>query len=210
MARFKDHKKSAGKSKSPVRSAYQITQPRCKVCQSPSRRQIDQMLTMGMPAAHVAEHFSEIDEQKYTSKSFNNHKNKHLALKDAAIRQIVEKRAKEAGIDIDNAAESLLTSRSVLETMVHKGFESVLNGRTTVRPEDLMAALKQLQEQDEEYHDVQLRMNREEFRKELQVFIDSVRSVVPSEMHEEIISVFKANMKTIQQERDQIEQHAGD
>ena len=212
MGKFDKHKKQAAKGKDGASAkprgltGFQISIPQCKVCQSPSRRHIDRFLVLGVPAAQVADQYSQIDDVTYSRKSMNNHKNKHLSLHDSAVRRLVEKRAEEAGMDVEEATESLLTARSVLETLVHKGHEGVVSGKTTVRPEDMMAALKHLKEADEEYYDVKLQMIKEDFSRELEAFIDAVRKEVPGDMHKQIMTRFKQNMDAVKDQRAQIEQ----
>lgn len=210
MARFNEKKKPGGASKGkaverrpPVApKGFQISHPQCKVCQSPSRRFIDRLLVLGIPAAQVAAQYSDIDEIEYSRKSMANHKNKHLDLRDAAIRRMVEKRAEEAGIDVEAATESLLTSRSALETLVHKGYESVVTGEVLVRPEDMMSALKHLREEEEEIFQVQLDRMREDLREELNALIRAIQKVVPSGMHNDVMVEFKRGMEEIKKRRE--------
>lgn len=207
MGKFDKHRnnksseRSESKSQAPARSSkieFQVTVPQCKVCQSPNRPYIDRLLTLGIPASQIADQYSAIDGISYSRKSMANHKNKHLTLRDAAIRRIVEKRAEEAGIDVEQTAETLLTSRSILEAMVHRGYESFISGETKVRPEDLMAALKQLQDEESEYYQVQLELLDKRYREELDAFMTAVQMIVPPGMHQDIIMEFKRRVGEIE------------
>jgi hypothetical protein len=201
MANFGEYRKKrggGGDKEIVPRESFEISEPRCKACQSPNRREIDRYLVMGMSAAEVARHFSVRDGENYTRKSFSNHKNNHLNLRDAAVRRLVEKRAEESGQDIEETSENLLTERAILEGMVHKGWEKLQDGEMEMGPGDLMAALARLKDAEVEYYRTQLSVVEGEARAEMEAFVNAVKKHVPEQLLGRVVEEFNLSMQKLQ------------
>lgn len=200
-----DFKRKPEKPKPPAKRATAsfalIEDPRCLACQSPHRREIDQYLVLGRPAAEVARHFTIIDGREYSRKVMANHKNKHLTLRDAALRRLHEKRAEEHGIDIEETAESLLTERSILEAMIQKGFEQVVNNEVQIAPSDLMNAMAKLKDAEIEFYMSKVKYVEQEAKEEFEAFVSAVKKHVPAALMNNVLSEFHLNMEQIREQK---------
>src|SRR4051794_25286367 len=83
---------------------YEHNEPRCKVCQCPFRREIDSALASGWSQASIVRHFNVALGDDYLNRAnLSRHKARHLSSRDAAVRNIIEERARAYGIDVENA-----------------------------------------------------------------------------------------------------------
>ena len=90
-------------------------EPRCKVCKSNFRVIIDRLLVSGHSYVGIAQQFVNKDPHFQTSvdslrKSVERHRKAHLNVRDAAIRDIFEQKAREAGILVETAREQIIQS----------------------------------------------------------------------------------------------------
>jgi hypothetical protein len=151
-----------------------IYEPRCNVCQHAFRDWIEVMLIKGMPYKTLGERVSpQVDRR-----SISNHYKKHMDLQDIAFRQMLEREARLEGLDIEEGVEDIITKRGVLETMVRKGYNDVLNGVTTVEPRDLVQITKLLAEMETRQNQIGL----DELRAQVQIFIQAIRDVCDPDM----------------------------
>lgn len=124
-------------------------EPRCKVCTAGDDilSNVNRALAQGYSYRDVLrliEPFNaQLDEKKRLSyNSIRNHQKKHMPFDSAAIREILERRAEAAGKDFVNGKERIITAAGYAETMMNKGFETMLKESSEITPNDgLKAAL---------------------------------------------------------------------
>jgi hypothetical protein len=150
----------------------EISEPRCHVCQSRFRRTIDQLLAVGVPFSEIARQFG---DENLSRKSISNHRDKHLNVTDAAVRHVLEERAKQMGEDIENGKKTLLTRRGILEVAIMQGYQSIISGQTPVEPRELASFLTLAEKWDESSSSVE----KEELQLQMQAFLDAVHNIVP-------------------------------
>jgi hypothetical protein len=155
-----------------------IFESRCDTCNHPFRDWIEMMLVRGIAYKTLGDRVS----PKVSRKSLANHHREHMDLQDTALRAMLEREARMQGIDVEEGIEDLITKRSVLETMVRKGFEDVVNGVTTVEPRDLVQITKLLADMDTHSHQVGL----DELRAQVQIFIQAIKDVCSAEEQNKI------------------------
>lgn len=155
-----------------------IFEPRCHVCNHAFRDWIEVMLVKGIAYKTLADRVTPPVDRR----SISNHHKEHMDLQDTAFRAMLEREAKLQGMDVEEGIEDIITKRSVLEIMVRKGYEDVLNGITTVEPRDLVQITKLLAEMDTHQHSVGL----DTLRAQVQIFIQAIKEVCPVEMQGEI------------------------
>lgn len=184
----------------PTLRSTQISEPRCKVCQSPNRKHIDKALALGITsAAQVAKHFSIVDGVNYTRQNMSSHKDKHLTLRQDAMVRLIEKRAKEEGRDVDDVAGTLLTERAVLETMIQKGFEQIVDGKVYVTPGDLLAALTKLKNAEIEFYQAKLQHVEQQMTAEMDAFIDAVKKTIPEVLFKRVLENYEIGLDQLRQ-----------
>lgn len=192
MASFKrNNNKGAGDGNLPALPTHEIVEPRCSICKSRFRRTIDQLLTMGVPFAEVARQF---EEEGIERRSLSNHKKRHLNIEHAAIRQVIEEKARQMGEDIDNGRRLLLTRKGYMEVAMMKSFQAIVDGTLTPEPRDVvhMIALMEKMEKDTTASQV------DEMLRDFNAFTQAVQANVPKELYAKILEEFKNNL-TIEQ-----------
>jgi len=197
MAEFK--KTLKGRSRvgpPPPLATYTVSEPRCKVCTFAQRREVDMQLALGWGPAAVRRFWNQIIEAEggeadyFKKSSVESHANKHLSVKDGAVRRILERRAELEGMDI-TAVEGFLTTKSgVAEALVHLGLESLHKGDTMVEPKDILAAVQTLMQLEEKRSVVA----EEVMLREIRAFMAAVKRNVDEKVWEAIYRDYKLEL----------------
>lgn len=174
----------------PNGGAKEISEPRCKVCTSVHRRDIDRYLVMGMSCAEIARYYEAIGEM-FTRKSVWTHSKKHLTLHNKAIRNIIEKKAEEALMDVEDTTDLLLTKRAILDIMLQKGYESVLSGISVVEPKDLISVIDKIDKMETEEQSIAV----DEMVRDFKAFADAVKTFVSEDSWIQIYERYEQNLK---------------
>ena len=189
MANFKNNNgnNNKGDGNLPSLPNMEITEPRCAVCKSRFRRTIDQLLAMGVPFAEVARQF---EDEGIERRSLSNHKKRHLSVEQAAIRRVIEEKAKQIGEDVDNTKRFLLTRKGYMEVAMMKSFQAIVDGTLTPEPRDIvhMIALMEKMEKDTTLNQV------DEMIRDFNAFSGAVKKNVPKELYNKILEDFKSNL----------------
>jgi hypothetical protein len=86
---------------------------------------------------------------RVTIDSIRNHATRHFAVQQVAratYREILERRAKENGVDFIEGVATAITPLAVLETVMVKGYQTLVDELTTVSYRDAMEAALKLNE----------------------------------------------------------------
>jgi len=181
----------AGGGNLPALPSMEIVEPRCSICKSKYRRTIDQLLVMGVPFSEIARQFEEDGVER---RSLSNHKKRHLSVEHAAIRQVIEEKARQIGEDVDNSKRFLLTRKGYMEIAMMKSFQSIVDGTVTPEPRDVvqMISLLEKMEKDTTLNQV------DEMIRDFNAFTQAVQKNVPKDLYDRILGDFKSNL-TIEQ-----------
>lgn len=193
MANFRNNNSpnnNGGNGTSVSFATEEIVEPRCSVCKSRFRRTMDQLLVMGVPFSEIARQF---ETEGINRRSLSNHKRRHLSIEQAAIRQVIEEKARQMGEDVDNTRRSLLTRRSYLEIAMMKSYQAIIDGTLTPEPRDVVHMIALLEKMDKDTASTQV----DEMMRDFNAFTQAVKEIVPPEMHEKILYNFK---KILEQE----------
>jgi hypothetical protein len=165
-----------------------VTEPRCNVCKSEFRPLIDRMIAGPYSYSAIARQFRGKDRHlagnvEAVRKSIERHAKSHVTIRDQAIREIVESRAMEAGLMVDDMKNSFLTAEALLELYMQKGFEQVTKEDTWVRHQDILEAAKQFREmkKDTVFEEV------ESMKKQVWALSQAVRETVPEYLQPKIL-----------------------
>lgn len=166
-----------------------ISEPRCRICRSDFRPLIDRMIAGPYSYAAIARQFIGKDNELSGSnhealrKSIERHAKQHVTVRDQAVREIIEQRAIERGLLVDEQKNMLLTSEALLELYVQKGFEQITKEGTWVRHQDVLEAVKMVEEMRRDTIVEQVEM----LKKQVQAISTAVREIVPPDMHPALI-----------------------
>lgn len=182
-----------GKNKMPL-----IKEPRCKVCQSPHRTLVDQMLVAGLS-------YSEIERQfafaQIPRRSISTHKELHLGYEEAAIREVIERSAIADQKNYEQGVQRLVTKNAYLEVALQKGYDALVKNETMVEPKDAVKIIEQLQKLQDQNQGEAL----DELRVQFQMFMQSVKELVERDRWEDIVArtadLLRASGRTVDWDR---------
>jgi hypothetical protein len=129
-------------------------EPRCRVCRNDGlSKKVNDLLTRGASYAGIVRALSEenaaLDEHdRVTVHSVRNHADRHFPLQSAAratYREILERRAREYAIDFVEGLATAITPMAFLETVMVRGYESLVDPDIKVDINTAIAAAGRLQ-----------------------------------------------------------------
>jgi hypothetical protein len=168
-------------------------EPRCRVCRNDHvRKKVNDMLAAGLSYAMVLralrEDNAKLDKpERVTIDSIRNHTARHFPVQQVAkatYRAILERRARENGVDFVNGVATAITPMALLESVMVKGYANVVDPDTKIDVNTAMIAAVRLQALTEsqasstKMADMWAQMSR---------IIEVIHHFVPEERHEELL-----------------------
>lgn len=121
------------------------TVPRCHVCMSPHRFEIEEQIVAGRTYRKIHEAIADLDENAPSIRNITDHYNNgHMPLEMSSTRQIVEARARAVGKRVEEGTEDLADGISLLQVVVQKTFEAIAAGKIEPGVRDGLRATKLL------------------------------------------------------------------
>lgn len=170
--------------------AFEITSPNCKICNSPNRAQIERCITLGLSIAEICRQFE--DSDALTRENVKNHRNRHLAVEKAAIRQIVEQRAKEFNEDVENTTNYLLTRKAYMEAAMLKSYQAIVEDRVTPEPRDIVQMINVMEKWEKENATQMM----DEMMRDINALTIAIKEVVPPELYDRILERFEYHVNS--------------
>ena len=168
-------------------------EPRCRVCRNDQlRKKVNGMLATGVSYAMILRALRDDNAKldtpdRVTIDSIRNHTTRHFPVQNVAkatYRRILERRAQENGVDFVKGVATAITPMAFFETVMVKGYETLVDSGTEVDVNTGMIAAGQLQALIESrasgtrIADLMVQMGR---------IIDAIHSTVPQELWPEIL-----------------------
>ncbi len=168
-------------------------EPRCRVCRNDEmRRKVNDLLTGGASYAMILRTLEQDNakldmRERVTIDSIRHHTKRHFPVQNiakATYRAILERRAKENGVDFVQGVATAITPMAFYETVMVKGYETLVDSGTRVDVGTGMVAAARLQALTESrasgtrIADLRVQMSR---------IIDAIHSSVPEELWPEIL-----------------------
>jgi hypothetical protein len=168
-------------------------EPRCRVCRNDEVRQkVNALLSGGASYAMVLRALEQdnakLEERdRVTIDSIRHHTKRHFPVQNVAkatYRRILERRAQENGVDFVKGVATAITPMAFYETVMVKGYETLVDSGTKVDVSTGMIAAARLQALIESrasgtrIADLRVQMSR---------IIDAIHSTVPEELWPEIV-----------------------
>jgi hypothetical protein len=165
---------------------------RCRICRNDQvRTKVNDLLASGASYAMVLRALGDdnvtLDKNdRVTIDSIRNHTVRHFPVQQVAhatYREILERRAQENSVDLIEGVATAITPLAVLETIMVKGYQTLVEERTTVSYRDAMEAALKLNEiarKDEGAID------RARMLADMGRIIEVVRTFIPAERWPEV------------------------
>ena len=168
-------------------------EPRCRVCRNDTLRvKVNNLLASGASYAMILRALRDDNAQldtpdRVTIDSIRNHTTRHFPVQNVAkatYRRILEQRAQQNGVDFVKGVATAITPMAFFETVMVKGYETLVDSGTKVDVNTGMIAAGRLQALIESrasgtrIADLRVQMGR---------IIDAIHSSVPEELWPEIL-----------------------
>ncbi len=168
-------------------------EPRCRVCRNDILRiKVNNLLASGASYAMILRTLRDdnatLDKpDRVTIDSIRNHTVRHFPVQNVAkdtYRRILEQRAQENGADFVKGVATAITPMAFYETVMVKGYETLVDSDTTVDVNTGMIAAGRLQALIESRADG---TRIADLRVQMGRIIDAIHSTVPEELWPEIL-----------------------
>lgn len=179
----KNHEKAIEKATAQGKLPERIVEARCHTCQSEFRDYIERELIRGHSYLAISKSLGGAPDRR----SISTHHKEHMAITAAAYRAILEEEASLEGQNFEEGVRGAITNRGVLELMIRKGFDDIMDDNTMVEPKDLIQIIKLKQEMDANYVQVQV----ETYKRQVEIFKQAILEVVPPDMQSQIVARVK-------------------
>ncbi len=180
-------------------------EPRCRICRNDEvRTKVNDLLATGASYAMVLRALGDDNanlekRDRVTIDSIRNHTVRHFPVQQVAratYREILERRAKENSVDFIEGVATAITPLAFLETVMVKGYQTLVDEHTSVSYRDAMEAALKLNEiarKDEGAID------RARMLADMGRIIEVVRTFIPSERWPEVQAALRGEAPTSQQ-----------
>jgi hypothetical protein len=163
-----------------------IVEPRCKVCRSPHRSEIDALLAAGHSQVDVRRRANTLaGRDHFTANNISTHLRRHLNEADPLVRRLLETRLERQQADKRRRHEQAVA-------VVEAGLEAIEAEVTDVTPRDLLRTIQLLED---------IEANRSgsdddlaEMRMEFDAFMEAVQAVIPDEDWQRLLEVFERRL----------------
>ncbi len=162
-------------------------EPRCRVCRNDQvRTKVNDLLATGASYAMVLRALGDDNAKlekgdRVTIDSIRNHANRHFPVQQVAratYREILERRAKENSVDFIEGVATAITPMAFLESVMVKGYQTLIDEDTTVSYRDGMEAALKLNEIARKDEGA---MDRARTLADMGRIIEVVRTFIPAE-----------------------------
>jgi hypothetical protein len=177
-------------------------EPRCRVCRNDQvRTKVNDLLASGASYAMVLRALGDDNttlEQggRVTIDSIRNHATRHFPVQQVAratYREILERRAKENSVDFIEGVATAITPLAVLETVMVKGYQTLVDEHTSVSYRDAMEAALKLNEIARKDEGA---MDRARILADMGRIIEVVRTFIPSERWPDVQAALRGEAPT--------------
>jgi hypothetical protein len=132
-------------------------EPRCHVCRNDEvRKKVNDVLASGASYAMIVRALGDDNAAGVTPDSIRRHAERHFPVQNVAkatYREILERRARENSVDFVEGVATAITPMALLETVMVKGYEAVVDPDTKVDVKTGVYAACRLQEMIDSHAD---------------------------------------------------------
>ena len=187
-------------------------QPRCRICRNDQvRTKVNDLLATGASYAMVWRALGDDNAKlekgdQVTIDSIRNHTARHFPVQQVAratYREILERRAKENSVDFIEGVATAITPMAFLESVMVKGYQTLVDEDTTVSHRDGMEAALKLNEIARKDEGA---MDRARMLADMGRIIEVVRTFIPSERWPDVQAALRGETPASQQTSQGVEE----
>jgi len=199
-------KNGKGSALEPLQHLPLANEPRCNICKSARRQTVDRLLAAGYGYTAIAEDIlaedPEFKEKNLDTirKNVERHAKRHVNIKERAVREIIERRAVEAGILVDEVSGTMTTGEALLDLMVQRATDQISDPEQKLRFADALEAIRLNKEFEKNTYAEQL----EVMQRQVWAISQAVKEIVDENLHAPISDRAKEIFMTPQSELDKV------
>jgi hypothetical protein len=171
-------------------------EPRCHVCRNDQvRQQVNDLLASGASYAMIRRALGDVGGD-VTADSIRRHADRHFPVQNVAqatYREILERRAQENSVDFVNGVATAITPMALLETVMVRGYETLVDPATEVDVKTGMVAAFRLQEMIDSHTD---QLDWARAQAEMGRIVEVVRTFIPAERWPEVQAAVRGEAPT--------------
>jgi hypothetical protein len=195
-----------GNALEPLENLPVANEPRCNICKSSRRQTVDRLIASGYGYMAIAEDIL-LNDAEFKGKNIDalrknveRHAKRHVQVKDRAMRQIIERRAVEAGILVDEVDGAITTGEALLDLMVKRATEMIADPDQRVKFADALEAVRLAKEFEKSTYAEQL----EVMQRQVWAISQAVKELVDPALHTPIAERAKEIFTTPQLELEKV------
>lgn len=178
-----------------------VYEPRCKVCNHPSRFSIEEKLVMGHKYIEIARAMSELRNQKPDGEIENwpelearnikhHYQQGHVPLDNEMLAEFSKRRAEELGVEYEEAMIPVVDHVVVQKAILQRGYEALAKGDIQPDVKDTLAASKLLSDRDKELAN---HSTVEEWQEFMSLYFQAVRATVQPDQWTQIVRAIQSH-----------------
>lgn len=159
------------------------TVAQCKTCASPHRMEIEQQIIKGRTYRRILEEVQHLDPDSDLSvHSLKTHFERgHMPMETEVVRRTLERRARERGQPMDEAAETVVDGVGFAQVVLAKTLEGIASSKTTPTVADGLAAAKLI----EQFGDADQASTEADYVEAFIVYYETVQAMMTEEQFEQ-------------------------
>jgi hypothetical protein len=172
-------------------------EPRCHVCRNDEvRNKVNDLLASGASYAMTLRALGNDNAAGVTTDSIRRHADRHFPIQNVAratYREILERRARENSVDFVEGVATAITPMALLETVMVRSYESLVDPATQVDVKTGITAACRLQEMIDSHTD---QLDWVKAQAEMGRVVELVRAFVPTERWPELRAALRGEAPT--------------
>jgi hypothetical protein len=158
-----------------------IYEPRCKVCTSQMRNEIELMVVRGYSLSEISRQVQAAGED-ISYKSVERHRRNHMDMQRSAFRTIMEKQAQELGELEAQGAIRIVSGKAWLDVFIQQATDLLIAGEMEVEARDVVKAIELREALEKEG----ISIFQEQIMVELRAIIQAMKELIAPEIAREI------------------------
>lgn len=176
--------------KGPRKPPIQITNPQCKVCNSPHRREIERLMVSGIGNPRICV-FMEAAGETFNRQNLDRHKANHMSIEEAVIAEMWAHHARNALLDPDEMEGLIVTREGMLDVMLQYAKQAMERGEIMWSAQDILKVMDKQRELEAAKSTTKI----DAMLREADAFGAAVRTVCPPDMWNQIYQQYLRNME---------------
>lgn len=158
-----------------------ITEPRCKVCMSAHRAEIEILVARGYSYNSIERQVSGLGGD-LSAKSIERHSKRHMDIEQGAYRTIMERQAKELSEIEGEGAMRIVSGKAWLDIFIQKATDTLIAGEMEIEAKDVVKAIELRQAMEEQGFD----LFQEQVMIQLKALIQAFKEMLAPEIARQI------------------------